>query len=225
MEKIKNINNINVIVVDDHIALKMGLSYIFAGTEDITLIGSTDNLQGALQLLSDNPQTDVLILDIEMPQGNGLNVLRKVKTVYPRLRVLMYSMHPDQLYAPYSLKSGAMGYLNKSASIKELLHAVWTVAAGSIYMKESLNEMMIRRKNSTTTTDRKLIKPLSVREIEVINLLMAGKRNRETADELGINEKTVSTYKARVLKKLRVKNIVELIAHQEKIDIVNYGRK
>ena len=118
-----------------------------------------------------------------------------------------------------------MGYLNKSASIKELLHAVWTVAAGSIYMKESLNEMMIRRKNSTTTTDRKLIKPLSVREIEVINLLMAGKRNRETADELGINEKTVSTYKARVLKKLRVKNIVELIAHQEKIDIVNYGRK
>ena len=218
MEKVKSIN---VIVVDDHIALKMGLSYIFAGTEDITLIGSTDNLRDTLQLLSDNPQTDVLILDIEMPQGNGLNVLRKVKTIYPRLRVLMYSMHPDELYAPYTLKSGAMGYLNKSASIKELLHAVRTVAAGGIYMKESISGMMIRRNGLR----RKLIKTLSVRELEVINLLMAGKRNKETADELGIDEKTVSTYKARVLKKLRVKNMVELMAHKEKINSVNYGRE
>lgn len=218
MEKVKSIN---VIVVDDHIALKMGLSYIFAGTEDITLIGSTDNLRDTLQLLSDNPQTDVLILDVEMPQGNGLNVLRKVKTIYPRLRVLMYSMHPDELYAPYTLKSGAMGYLNKSASIKELLHAVRTVAAGGIYMKESISGMMIRRNGLR----RKLIKTLSVRELEVINLLMAGKRNKETADELGIDEKTVSTYKARVLKKLRVKNMVELMAHKEKINIVNYGRE
>ena len=168
---------INVLVVDDHEVIRRGLELIFQQTPDITFVGSTDDLETTIQLLSENHQTDLLLLDLEMPKANGLTVLRKVKEVFPSIRVLIYSMHPDDIYAINCLKSGAMGYVNKSTSIEVLLGAIRKVAGGDIYLSEKLSE------------------------------------------ELGINEKTVSTYKARLLKKLNVNNMVELINHAKNVEM------
>ena len=211
---------INIIVVDDHEVIRRGLELIFQQTPDITLAGSTDDLETTIQLLHENHQTDVLLLDLEMPKANGLTVLRKVKEEFPGIRVLIYSMHPDEIYAINCLKSGAMGYVNKSTSIEVLLGAIRKVAGGDIYLSEKLSERMAYQKRSgLAAAQRRMYKRLSVREVEVLKLLTSGKRNKQVAEELGINEKTVSTYKARLLKKLNVNNMVKLINLAKKVEM------
>ena len=211
---------INVLVVDDHEVIRQGLGLIFKQTEDIDLTGATDNAEETIELLHKNHHTDVLLLDLEMPKANGLTVLRKVKSEFPGIRVLIYSMHPEDIYAINCLKSGAMGYIGKSAPVNELLCAIRKVAQGGIYLSEKLSERMAFQKRAGLgATQRRLYKRLSVREVEVLKLLTSGKRNKQVAEELGINEKTVSTYKARLLKKLNVNNMVELINHAKNVEM------
>ena len=211
---------INVLVVDDHEVVRRGLELIFKQTKDINLTGTTDNADNTIQLLNKNHQTDVLLLDLEMPKANGLTVLRKVKNEFPGIRVLVYSMHPDDIYAINCLKSGAMGDINKSGQVEELLEAIRKVSDGGIYLSEKLSERMAYQKRAgINAAQRRMYKRLSVREVEVLKLLTSGKRNKQVAEELGINEKTVSTYKARLLKKLNVNNMVELINHAKNIEM------
>lgn len=211
---------INVLVVDDHEVVRLGLELVFKQTSDICLIGATDDTESTIQFLSKNHQTDVMLLDLEMPKSNGLTVLRSVKNEFPGIRVLIYSMHPDDIYAINCLKSGAMGYINKAASIEELQNAIRKVADGGIYLSEKLSERMAYQKRAgVNAAQRRMYKRLSVREVEVLKLLTSGKRNKQVAEELGINEKTVSTYKARLLKKLNVNNMVELINHAKNIEM------
>ena len=113
-----------------------------------------------------------------------------------------------------------MGYINKAASIEELQNAIRKVADGGIYLSEKLSERMTYQKRAgVNAAQRRMYKRLSVREVEVLKLLTSGKRNKQVAEELGINEKTVSTYKARLLKKLNVNNMVELINHAKNIEM------
>lgn len=212
-------NIINVIVVDDHEVIRRGLELIFQQTPDITLAGSTDDLETTIHCCTKTTRP-TLLLDLEMPKANGLTVLRKVKEEFPGIRVLIYSMHPDEIYAINCLKSGAMGYVNKSTSIEVLLGAIRKVAGGDIYLSEKLSERMAYQKRSgLAAAQRRMYKRLSVREVEVLKLLTSGKRNKQVAEELGINEKTVSTYKARLLKKLNVNNMVELINHAKNVEM------
>ena len=211
---------INVLVVDDHEVVRLGLELVFKQTSDICLIGATDDTESTIQFLNKNHQTDVMLLDLEMPKSNGLTVLRSVKNEFPGIRVLIYSMHPDDIYAINCLKSGAMGYINKAASIAELQNAIRKVTDGGIYLSEKLSERMAYQKRAgVNAAQRRMYKRLSVREVEVLKLLTSGKRNKQVAEELGINEKTVSTYKARLLKKLNVNNMVELINHAKNIEM------
>ena len=211
---------INVILVDDHDVIRKGLGLIFKQTEDINLIGSTDSADGTLTLLRENHQTDVLILDLEMPETNGLTVLRKTREEFPNIHVLIMSMHPEEIYAVNCLKTGAMGYICKSQPTEMILDAVRKVNEGAIYISEKLSERMaLQRRSGANAAQRRLYKRLSIREIEVLRLLASGKRNKQVADELGINEKTVSTYKARLLRKLNVNNMVELINNSKNMEL------
>lgn len=211
---------INVILVDDHDVIRKGLGLIFKQTDDINLIGSTESADETLKLLKANIQTDVLILDLEMPENNGLTVLRKVREVFPNIRVLIMSMHPEEIYAVNCLKAGAMGFVSKSQPTEMILDAIRKVNEGAIYISEKLSERMaLQRRAGANAAQRRLYKRLSIREIEVLRLLASGRRNKQVADELGINEKTVSTYKARLLRKLNVNNMVELINHSKNMDL------
>ena len=224
---------INVLVVDDHEVVRKGLGLIFGQTEDIVMVGATDDAETTIALLHQNTQTDVLLLDIEMPKENGLVVLRRVKNEFPSIRVLVLSMHPEEIYAvgialetqhfPNAVncpKSGAMGYIGKNAPVEEILAAIRKVNDGGIYISEKLSERMAyQRRSGANAAQRRLYKRLSIREIEVLKLLTSGKKNKQVAEELGINEKTVSTYKARLLRKLNVSNMVELINHSKNMEL------
>ncbi len=211
---------INVILVDDHDIVRKGLELIFKQTEEFNLIGATDSLEGTLKLLNENHDTDILVLDLEMPNTNGLTILRNARAEFPNIRVLIMSMHPEEIYAVNCLKTGAMGYVCKSQPTETILEAIRRVSEGAIYISDKLNERMaLQRRASPNAAQRRLYKRLSIREIEVLRLLSAGKRNKAVAEELGINEKTVSTYKARLLRKLNVSNLVELINHTKNMDM------
>ena len=156
-----------------------------------------------------------MILEIDLPNTNGILVLRSLKENFPELKILVVSCHPEEMYALSSVKAGATGYISKTASLKEIMQAVERVANGQVYINNDITQKIA----TATLNNSSLVlqyKKLSTREIEVLNLLASGKRNKDIAEALDINEKTVSTYKTRLLKKLRVGNIAELI-HQSRL--------
>ena len=158
---------------------------------------------------------DILIMEIDLPDINGINALRSIKTEFPKMRVLIYSAHPEEIYALRSIKSGAAGYVPKTASVKSLSKALKQISKGGIFLNEELTSTFTNR-NIGETNAISRYKKLSSREVEVLNLLSNGKRNKDIANALSINEKTVSTYKTRLLKKLKVDNLADLI-HQSRM--------
>ena len=157
-----------------------------------------------------NYSPEVLIIEIDLPEINGITALRTIKNEFPKIKILVFSCHPEEMYALSAIKAGASGYLSKTASSEKLWNAIQQVARGGIYLNKNITD----RINSGATNGNGLIakfKKLSTRETEVLNLLSNGKRNKDIAEALDINEKTVSTYKTRLLKKLKVDNLADLI--------------
>ncbi len=181
---------------------------------DYNIVGKANNGDELFKHLENN-QPDILIMEIDMPQLSGINVLRTIKTDYPDTRVMIFSTHPEEIYALRSIKSGAAAYVPKTASNKVFLKALKKVAKGGIFLNEELTTTFTSR-NVGESSALSRYKKLSSREIEVLNLLSSGKRNKDIANALNINEKTVSTYKTRLLKKLKVDNLADLI-HQSRM--------
>ena len=178
-------------------------------SENFSIVDKVSNGDELFKSL-ETKQPDILIMEIEMPQINGINVLRTIKEQFPNTRVLIFSSHPEEIYALRSIKSGAAGYVAKSASTKLFLKALKKIEKGGIFLNEELTTTFTTR-NVGESSALSRYKKLSSREIEVLNLLSSGKRNKEIASALDINEKTVSTYKTRLLKKLKVDNLADLI--------------
>jgi len=176
---------------------------------ELNVIGNVTNGNDLMKSLKIH-SPEVLVIEIDLPEINGLTALRTIKTEFPRVRILVFSCHPEEMYALSAIKAGASGYLSKTASTESLHHAIQQVARGGIYLNKNITDKI----NSGATNGNGLIakfKKLSTREMEVLNLLSGGKRNKDIAEALDINEKTVSTYKTRLLKKLKVDNLADLI--------------
>lgn len=203
-----------IVIADHHPVTRKGISCILKKDENFSVVGKANNGTELYKTLEEvNP--DILIMEIDMPQINGINALRNIKQKFPELRVLIFSTHPEEIYALRSIKSGAAGYVPKSASPKILLKALRQIRKGGIFLNEELTSTFTSR-NVGETSAISRYKKLSSREIEVLNLLSSGKRNKDIAAALSINEKTVSTYKTRLLKKLKVDNLADLI-HQSRM--------
>jgi DNA-binding NarL/FixJ family response regulator len=187
----------------------MGISSLLEREGVYEVVGKVTNGKDLFKALrSKNP--DVLIMEIDLPEINGITALRTIKSEHPGTKILILSCHPEEMYALNAIKAGAAAYLSKTASTETLQEAVYQVARGGIYLNKEISDKI----NSGTTRSNNLVsryKKLSTREIEVLNLLSTGKRNKDIAEALDINEKTVSTYKTRLLKKLRVDNLADLI--------------
>ena len=196
-----------ILIADDHAMLREGLKQIlaleFAGAE----FGEAATTAETLQQLRTQPW-DVLILDINMPGRNGLDVLNDARRNYPRLPVLVLSSTPEDQLGIRTLRAGARGYLNKQSAAEELVNAIRKVLAGGRYLTPTLSEKLVQE------LDRDQSRPphelLSSREFQVFKLLVAGRCVKEIAAELSLSVKTVSTYRSRVLDKLHVRNEVEL---------------
>jgi DNA-binding NarL/FixJ family response regulator len=203
-----------VFIADNHPVTRKGIACILKKNKNFSIIGKAtkaDELYKSLR--SKTP--DILIMEIDMPQINGINALRGIKTEFPGMRVLIFSTHPEEIYALRSIKSGAAGYVPKTAPTKTFLKAMKQIAKGGIFLNEELTSTFTSR-NVVESNAISRYKKLSSREIEVLNLLSSGKRNKDIANALDINEKTVSTYKTRLLKKLKVDNLADLI-HQSRM--------
>jgi DNA-binding NarL/FixJ family response regulator len=199
-----------ILLADHHPVFRRGLKAMMERDPKFTFKGKVESgtdLIAAIEKFT----PDLLILEIDLPNANGVAILREVKLHAPHVKVLVLSSHPEEIYALSAIKAGAHGYVTKMQPIATVKKALITIGNGGTYLSEAIQE------NANSKHSMVLrFKKLSTREIEVLNLLSRGKRNKEISHNLNINEKTVSTYKTRLLKKLKVDNVADLI-HQSRL--------
>ncbi|KQY81576.1 response regulator transcription factor [Pelomonas sp. Root1444] len=203
---------IRVLICDDHLIVRQGIKQVLAEAEDVSVVGEAANGPDAIQQARAGG-VDVVLLDIAMPQRDGLDILKALKSEFPKLPVLMLSTYPDRQYAVRSLKLGAAGYLNKSADSEQMIDAVRSVARGRLFITPSVAELLagaVGAGGRPLDDDKPLHERLSHREHQVFQLLAAGRSVGEIAEQLVLSPNTVSTYRARVLEKIGVRNDVEL---------------
>ena len=206
-----------VVICDDHAIVRKGVREILAETADIQVMGEAGNWQELLALLSANP-VDLVLLDISMPDRNGLDILKQLKHDHPAMQVLMLSMYPEEQYAIRALRAGAAGYLTKESALDELVKAVRKVSEGGKYVSSVLSERLIA--NFGTPKSDTPHELLSDREFQVLCMIASGKSLAEMAAELSISVKTVSTYRTRILEKMELKNNAELTSYALKHQLV-----
>jgi two-component system invasion response regulator UvrY len=199
------------------VIVRQGIKQILADAPDITLAGEAGNGPQALALVRAAPP-DVVLMDIAMPQRDGLDVLKALKAEFPKLPVLMLSTYPDRQYAVRSLKLGAAGYLNKSADSEQMIEAIRKVARGQLFITPSVAEQLAGALGAGGG-DGPLHERLSHREYQVFRLLAAGLSVGEIAQQLVLSPNTVSTYRARILDKTGVRNDVELALYAVRQDL------
>ncbi len=208
-----------VLIADHHPITRKGISSILKAEEKYEVIGHVSDGNDLLNFLTKS-EVDLLILEIDIPNLNSITAIKSIKREFPHIKILILSCHPEEMYALSAIKYGAAGYVAKTASLQRVLDATNQVQRGGIYLNESLSQRLVSDGGDTRGLAMKY-KKLSSREIEVLNLLSKGKRNKEIATHLQINEKTVSTYKMRLLKKLDAQNIAELIKHARILQSAN----
>jgi two-component system invasion response regulator UvrY len=199
-----------ILIADDHTVFREGLNRIFAEAADISEIGEASNAQQLLERVAEK-RWDVVLLDISMPGKSGLDVLKEIKQIHPRLAVLVLSMHPERQFAVRVIKAGTAGYLTKGAAASELLKAIRRVYREGKYISDSVAEHLAMAVGQKT--DRPLHESLSDREFEVLRMIGAGKTVGEIAEELSLSVKTVSTYRTHILEKMNLKNNAELMLY------------
>lgn len=200
-------DKINVLIADDHAIVRQGLKQILSETEDLHVAGEADDGAEALQLAR-RQVWDVILLDVTMPNRNGIDTLKQLKREFPKLPVLILSMHPEEQYAVRAIQSGASGYLTKQSAPEQLVTAIRQVARGKKYISPTLAETLA---GVVAGGERSPLEKLADRELEVLRLIASGKTLVQIAETLNIAGQTVSTYRARILEKLQLDSTAELI--------------
>lgn len=201
---------IRVLVADHQPIVSYGIRMLFENSTDIKIVNTANSAKQLLDYLKKS-NTDIVLMSIDLTDINGITVLRTIKKEFRNVSVIVFSTHPEDIYAISAIKAGASGYLSKSVTTSTIKRAILKVYKGGIHVSKELAQTLTFENNSQGTMN--LYKKLSTREIEVLKLISSGKRNIEIAHQLNINEKTVSTYKLRLMKKLNVSNLVDLIDH------------
>ena len=199
---------IRILIADDHAILRRGLKEILLREFEKVEWGEAGDAQ---QVLSQVQKRDwnVLILDVSMPGRSGLDILKELKGLRPKLPVLVLSVHPEAKLGKRALKAGASGYMNKESAPEELIKAVRKLLAGGVYVSPALAEVLAL--DLGPRADQVLHERLSDRELEVLRMIGSGKAISQIAAVLHLSVTTVSTYRARILEKMKMKNTAELI--------------
>ncbi|HKA42228.1 MAG TPA: response regulator transcription factor [Burkholderiales bacterium] len=208
---------IKVVIVDDHAILRRGLHQIIVESGDMEVVGEADTSAAALRLLREQP-CNVLLLDVTLPDRNGVETLKLVRKEFPKLQVLMLSMHPENQYAVRALKAGAAGYLTKQSAPAQLVSAIRQVNQGRKYVTPAVAEELAQSLGQDIETP--LHHALSNREFQTLCLIASGKTLTEIAGQMSLSVKTVSVYRARLLEKMRLRNNAELTHYAIKNQIV-----
>lgn len=200
----------SILIADDHSAIRIGVKQICANEFPGMRFGEAVNYTEVFQQIK-SAQWDILILDVDLPGRNGLDILKQIKAEKMKIPVLMFSFHSEEQIAVRALKLGAAGYLSKDAADLELVKAVKRVIDGKKYVSASLSEKLLDLLDDTSNKDPHEL--LSDREYQTLLLIASGKTVSEIADSLCLSKPTISTYRARILEKMRMKNNAELTTY------------
>ncbi|PXX46768.1 response regulator [Undibacterium pigrum] len=209
---------INVLIVDDHAVVREGVKSIISTTTDIAVIAEAEAGLEAIRL-SRQLDFEVMLLDIVLPDRNGIEVLKQIKSEKPGIAVLMFSIHREDQYAVRALKAGASGFLNKQCSGTQILDAIRQVARGLKYVSTQLAQELANNLNQEH--EDALHKTLSDREFQTMTLIASGKSVSDIAKELSLSVKTISEYRSRILLKMKLRHNAELTHYAIKNQLVD----
>ncbi len=209
---------IEILIADDHAIVREGLKQIITENHGMAVTGEARSGREVLEMAS-KKNYDVLVLDITMPGTNVLDVIKQLKSEKPRMPILVLSMHPEDQYAVRVLKAGASGYLTKESAPDELVTAIRKISSGGKYISDTLAEKLVRSLNDKH--DERPHERLSDREFQVFSMISAGKIVKEIAETLNLSEKTISTYRSRILEKMKLSNNAELTHYAFKHKLID----
>lgn len=207
-------NTIRVVLADDHVFVRDGIKSLLENEVNIEVVGEAiDGLEALKIVETSNP--DLLILDIRMPNMTGIEVVEKLRSRNNTVKIVMLSMHESEEYVLKSIRAGADGYLLKGSSKEEFLKALHTIANGGKYFSGDISSILIGQLNNPygvmekkQVLDEELM--ITKREKEILKLLLSGKGNKEIAEALDISKRTAEVHRFNLMKKLKVKNLMEL---------------
>lgn len=200
---------IRVLIADDHAIVRSGLKQILTDSGSMVVVAEAENgIEAVQKVRALEGGVDVVVLDISMPGTSGIDALKMIRDMAPKLPVLILSMYPEEQYAVRLIKSGASGYMTKETAPQELVDAIHKVAAGKKYISPSVAEMLADEVGGGNSS--LLHASLSDREYQILLKLASGKTVSGIADEMALSVKTISTYRSRILGKMRMKNNAEL---------------
>jgi len=199
---------INILIVDDHAIVREGLNTILRLEKGLSVVGMAKNAAEALKVVS-SEKVNVIVLDISLPGRNGLEIIKEVKRIKPLIKIIMLSIYPEDRFAIRAFKAGASGYLTKEMAPEMIVEAIRKVSAGGKYITPSVAEKLADELNELS--EKTPHERLSDREFDVMCMIGSGNSLIDIAEKLDISDRTVSTYRTRILKKMNLKNNSEII--------------
>jgi DNA-binding NarL/FixJ family response regulator len=216
---------LKIILVDDHVLVRDGIKALLAHENAFEVIAEASNGNEALEIIPEH-QPDMLIVDIRMPEMTGNELVRIVSSKFPKIKTLILSMHDAQEYVLEAIEAGADGYMLKGASKVELLKALDAISNGGKYFSGDVSSILISNLNRTKTNNNTRNKTtgnkfnLSKREMQVLSIILKGKSNKEIGEELEVSRRTAEVHRYNLMKKLNVKNLIELSNKAREFDLV-----
>lgn len=203
---------IRIILADDHKILRQGLRSLLEKENDFEVVAEADDGRETLELVA-NLLPDVVIMDIGMPNLNGIEATRQIHSMSPDIKVLALSMHAEEQFVAEMLRAGAAGYLLKDCAYDELVRAIRTIVSGRAYLSPDIAGILVREFLTARTTPQETSSPFSVltpREREVLQLIAEGNTTKQIAKILGVSVKTIDTHRQQIMQKLDIHNVAEL---------------
>ncbi len=201
--------SIRIVIADDHRIVREGLRALIEKQTDMQVIGETENGRETVGMAQEL-LPDIVLMDVSMPDMNGIEATRRIVGDLPHVRVLALSMHSDRRFAMEMLKAGASGYLLKDSAFEELAHAIRAVLSGHTYLCHRIADLVIRDYMSITSKETSAFSTLTAREREVLQLIAEGRSTKEIASLLNLSVKTIETHRQQVMDKLCIRSIAEL---------------
>ncbi len=198
----------NILVVDDHTLIRKGLKQLLEDSPDLKVTGEAESGIQAVSMMRTHP-FDLILLDINLPDMHGIEVLKRFKSERPELKIIILSMYPEEQYGVRALKAGAMGYINKQSASDTLISAIRQVLSGKKYISESLAEQLLN--NLIGESQELMHQSLSNREYQTLCLMASGKSLSDISEIMSLSPKTVSVYRSRMLAKMGFSNNAEAI--------------
>jgi DNA-binding NarL/FixJ family response regulator len=208
-----------ILVIDDHPIVRRGVTSLLAEEEDLCVIGEAECGKDALAAITKH-KPDLIILDISLPDCDGIELCRKIRSRYPKLPVLVMSIHNESLYADRALRAGANGYIMKHEAPNKIVNAIRQILSGNVHLSaDTVQRILGKNTRSSESAPTSGIGSLTDRELEVFSMIGQGRGTKEIAQELSLGTKTVETHRINIKRKLNVRHLPKLV--QQAVEYVN----